>query len=462
MKGGHILEDVKKNNLSDILDDLDYKLNMDQKVLKIDSFVPVHPNVNWSKWGGLSRRNVKNTISYLYDKLHLEVLIYIVKDGKLSRIIRSKDTSEPKQYLRYMKELNPNVKWYETIKAPLKSDLRIMGCILKVWSDDVDEMGYGKPPGYIPDYYGRFIAVINKKYELPDGMYIFAKKDVDILRRDGNEPLVDVVGGLKPLMSHKFKEYYPILQGHTHKDYVDIPMPSFDDWMLVRSEIPESEIEYDWSVKVNRCVFRGATTGCGYTPETNMRMKAALLSRIYPNILDAGISTFTGKLKIHRVDRIGYVDKKKYKSLGSDPIPFWKQSKFKYILHIDGNVAAYRLGATLLLGSCILIQESGAQVWFQHMLKPYTHYVPVAGDLSDLIEKINWCIANDAECEKIARNSLELGKRIMTYDSCVDYMAATLWAINGKLRSRERSVSRGRTLKRSGDSVRRSKTRSLR
>ncbi len=440
---GRILKDVDKKDLFNVMDQLDYTINSNQTRPAINSFVPVHPNIKWSKWGSINKTNIKNTISYLYDKLHLEVLIYIVKDGKLSQIIRSKDTGEPKQYLRFLNSFNGDLEWTDRQKYGLKRDLRIMGCILKKWSDDHDETGYGKAENYIPDYYGRFIAVTNNKYELPDGIYVFAKKDLNILRRDGNEPQVDLVGGLKPLMSHNFKEYYPILAGHTHKEYVDIPFPTFDDWMFVRQPLDESQIIRDWSEKVSKAVFRGGTTGCGFTSNTNMRLKAATISREYPDLLDAGITTFTTSLKIHRDDRIGYVDKKKYKNLSAAPIPFWKQSKFKYVLNIDGNVAAYRLGASLLMGSCLLIQESGSQVWFQHMMKPYEHYVPVADDLSDLIEKIRWCMEHDEECAKIASNCLELGKRIMTYDSCVDYLAATLWAINDRVRGgRSRSRSR--------------------
>ncbi len=33
----------------------------------------------------------------------------------------------------------------------------------------------------------------------------------------------------------------------------------------------------------------------------------------------------------------------------------------------------------------------GWKMWFSHLLKPYIHYVPVKSDLSDLIEKIQWC-----------------------------------------------------------------------
>ena len=49
--------------------------------------------------------------------------------------------------------------------------------------------------------------------------------------------------------------------------------------------------------------------------------------------------------------------------------------------------------------------------------------------LSDLIERIKWCREHDDECRKIAAAALELGQRILTKDSLIDYFAATMWAL---------------------------------
>ena len=43
--------------------------------------------------------------------------------------------------------------------------------------------------------------------------------------------------------------------------------------------------------------------------------------------------------------------------------------------------------------------------WFQEFLVDEVHYVSVSRDLSDLEEKIRWCIENDKECEQIAKNA---------------------------------------------------------
>jgi hypothetical protein len=40
--------------------------------------------------------------------------------------------------------------------------------------------------------------------------------------------------------------------------------------------------------------------------------------------------------------------------------------------------------------------------WYYSNLKPWTHYVPVKANLSDLHEQIDWCRTNTEECKRIA------------------------------------------------------------
>ena len=41
----------------------------------------------------------------------------------------------------------------------------------------------------------------------------------------------------------------------------------------------------DWSKKKDIALFRGSTTGCGVTIETNMRLKLVQLSKQFPDLL---------------------------------------------------------------------------------------------------------------------------------------------------------------------------------
>jgi len=443
------VELINIKNTKDLEKELFFDTSSGPAPPHINNFVPVHPNVKWSKWSQ-TKTAAMNTLTFINDRLHARIAIFIVRNGKFVKVIHLGNPVTANEHRQYLKELNHDLDFPHTAKEITldkkihrRNDIRVIGCLLRKWSLNDDDFVAGKDLDYLQDFYGRFLIFVNRRYELPDGFYIMSRTDQTLIRKDGMHPLVDLVGGLKPLGLGSQFRYYPLLNSNSHDNYADIPMPTFDDWIYVRGP-GLRDVTIKWSDKKPVAVFRGSATGCGFTEQTNMRMKVAALGRSHSTILNAGLVSYSDNPKVHRVGRVGYIDSKKYNKYKVKPIPFNEQSKYKYIVHIDGNVAAYRLGISLLLGSVILLQESGSQVWFQHMMKPWVHYVPVAGDLSDLIERIEWCIAHDAECKIISAASLELGRQIMTKDACEDYFAATLWALHEKSNSRKNKNNNSR------------------
>jgi Glycosyl transferase family 90 len=78
---------------------------------------------------------------------------------------------------------------------------------------------------------------------------------------------------------------------------------------------------------------------------------------------------------------------------------------FKFAIDIDGNSNAWSNFLTrLMMGCCVLkvASAAGYRQWYYGDIQPWTHYVPVKADLSDLHEVIGWCRDNPAECRKIA------------------------------------------------------------
>jgi hypothetical protein len=83
----------------------------------------------------------------------------------------------------------------------------------------------------------------------------------------------------------------------------------------------------------------------------------------------------------------------------------------KYALDIDGYSNAWsNLFTRLLFGCCVLKVESrhGFRQWYYDRLKPWEHYVPVAADLSDLVERFDWVREHDDECRDIAQRGRRL------------------------------------------------------
>jgi hypothetical protein len=71
------------------------------------------------------------------------------------------------------------------------------------------------------------------------------------------------------------------------------------------------------------------------------------------------------------------------------------------------------------------------QMWYFPMLRPYYDHIPVKSDLSDIVEKIEWCRTHDMECQQIARNARALFDRYISRDGIMDYMQ-TVFAEIGK------------------------------
>ena len=94
-------------------------------------------------------------------------------------------------------------------------------------------------------------------------------------------------------------------------------------------------------------------------------------------------------------------------------------SKYKYLIDIRG-FGEYSARLKILLWSHrpILIVERNGKEFFEFNLIPWTHFIPVKADLSDIIEKINWCIQNEDYANKIAENAYQFSIKNLTQTAC--------------------------------------------
>lgn len=440
---------MTSHDVADALSDLGFKLDSKKEQIPpvIKSFVSPSKLTQWSGWQ-LTPESIEHTLKYCIDKLALKAQIFVIHKGKLHTLIHIKPKFTAEEYLPRLKNLNKNLKWPhnfwygdniefdvdENFYQNKNKDIRFLNCIIKplYTKDENEDSDVKLNERTEPTYYGKLLMEVNEHYDLPDGIFYMTATDNLVLRDDRKEPWVDVVGGKVNLYSHDYPTHIPILNCSTAKHYRDIPLPTFDDWDYVSENKPDlSKVELNWKNKKPIAVFRGGSTGCGFTVKSNPRIKAAILSKKFPHLLDAKITGMGNKIKIHEYEGVGYNLPKffGFKDLKKNFMSRELQSEHKYIVHIDGNVAAYRLGITLLFNAVILLVDSGSRLWFQDMMKPYVHYVPVKADLSDLIDKIKWCKSHDKECEIIANNAYELGKQVMTKKACIDYIAATFWKL---------------------------------
>ena len=66
-------------------------------------------------------------------------------------------------------------------------------------------------------------------------------------------------------------------------------------------------------------------------------------------------------------------------------------AKFQMFVHVEGNGGwADRLRHLLLSGSALLKQDSGVVEWYEPLLVPGRHYVPVSSTFANLSAAIVW------------------------------------------------------------------------
>lgn len=287
--------------------------------------------------------------------------------------------------------------------------------------------------------------------KVPDIEFFMNRRDFPQLKKDGTEAYEHIFGDNKPLLSHNYDQYSPLLSMVTTENNADIPIPTGEDWARISSQESKffdckqyptpDKFSIEWKNKKPTAVFRGASTGCGVTIDSNIRLKLAYMSVITPPdehgpLLDAGISKWQLRpRKLNNVKYLQTIDVHSLNKIGINLASFMtpiQQSEYKYLINVDGHVSAFRLSLEMCMGCCILLADSKYKLWFRDMMKPMVHYVPVKEDLSNLIDMIKWCRNNDKKCEKIASNAKKFYIKYLQKEGMLDYMQKLLIDLKNK------------------------------
>ena len=249
--------------------------------------------------------------------------------------------------------------------------------------------------------------------------------------------------GIKLGVEYSKTQFIPICTPTTASGYANLPIIDSETIQIISNKLfPKKcdnsytkeklkDIIRDWSKKKNVAVFRGGATGCGITVDTNKRLKVADLSVDNSDILDGGITDWNARTKKTSSGVLGVIDQKAFRFGIADKKSRKEMSEFKYVVHIEGHSAAFRLGYELSLNSVMLFVKGKYEVWCNQFLTPGIHYIEIKEDLSDLVDKIKWCKKHDAECKKIAGNAMKFYETYLTKDGCFDYMQSVLHQMSG-------------------------------
>jgi len=361
-----------------------------------------------------SKHNYTNTF---FDKL------YIDDDDKqlLQKFVREKDKHK-KQKIN--EQLKSNMKRYLIKNRLLRKDVNLdrskwtaNDCFFRMenWEGD-------KVVALIENIFKKLCE--NRK--ISDSVFVVNVRDHPMLHKELHDSYTNI-DDAKLSDEYLHESYAPILSVGASHLHADIPMVTQDDWLRVTKKYYPDECGNGyvndmkmpaWYDKIPKAVFRGSATGCQFNE--NVRIKAAQMTLKYPEYLDAGITSLNKKIKKNLNKPLQVINNDIVKK--SSFMTLEEKIKYKYILNLDGHVAAFRLGHELSLKSVILLPESSYKLWFSHLLVPYEHFVPVNHNLDNLIEQIKWCISNDDKCKRIADNALIFYNKYLTESGIYDYL----------------------------------------
>lgn len=92
--------------------------------------------------------------------------------------------------------------------------------------------------------------------------------------------------------------------------------------------------------------------------------------------------------------------------------------KYSILIDVEGEGYSGRLKHLLWSHRPILIVDRPHKEYFFEFLKEWVHYIPVKRDLSDLIEKTNWCLHNYDKALEMSENAYQFSNEHLTRDAC--------------------------------------------
>ena len=191
-----------------------------------------------------------------------------------------------------------------------------------------------------------------------------------------------------------------------------------------------------WDARAETIVWRGSTTGWGVISGVPMSAEDATLlqrTRMCLRLRDiAGVDARFSDVA-QSADTAG--DRARLSAAGllgaRIDAESWREMKFALV--IDGNASPWSAFYTrLLLGCCVIRigSQFGYRQWYHAEMRPWEHFVPVAADLSDLVEKIDWCRSHLEECREIAARGQTFAMR-RTFETEVRASVETIEAALG-------------------------------
>jgi hypothetical protein len=181
-----------------------------------------------------------------------------------------------------------------------------------------------------------------------------------------------------------------------------------------------------WEQRSPTAFWRGTTTGVPPDPSLGWRslprVRLCEIGAGHLDLIDAGIT------KVAQIGDPGAEPWIQEAGLMRPHVPAESFQQYKYQIDIDGNTTSWPgLFMKLLTGSVVLKvpPRRGLEQWYYDRLKPWINFIPLAPDMSDLVEKVRWLRDNDSVARAIGEAGYQLAEDL-TYEREIERAAPTV------------------------------------
>jgi len=166
-----------------------------------------------------------------------------------------------------------------------------------------------------------------------------------------------------------------------------------------------------WDERSNNLCWRGGCSGGGGNESLRVRFVDKLYN--YPGAENIRLSRTWSENK--------NIPSHLFANENIDRVDYTEFLKYKIFFIVDGNVIASNHMWGFASG-CVPFLISNGICWYQELIRPYVHYIPVNYDLSNLIEQIEYIKNNDDVAQKIAENAVGFSRTRFSCQFQKDYL----------------------------------------
>lgn len=260
----------------------------------------VQAKLNHPRYRDATNQSFENTLSYMFN--HMRTGIYVkIKGGCLSMFIPFVKSDFTDQMGEKYIKLDPTIfpgglAQYYALKRlyyPGKSEDFDEILPRNEWHSNNCMIGNVRAPNQWGDqFFGEirnmFEALVAKR-NIRDTEFFVNKRDFPYLRENLSEPYWSIYNSsnhpTEPRYSDPEVGYVPILGFTGVEGYLDLPIPTPDDWVLASKGVvppyckgPPKIDTISWSKRKDQAIFRGTSTGCGTTEKSNQRIRLCAIS----------------------------------------------------------------------------------------------------------------------------------------------------------------------------------------